>query len=68
MKRCIIAESDNCFFKLSTEWRSPSAHPSVPWGLNSLTLSIQHFGHHDSLWIINKGNQLTHIREQHNQS
>lgn len=68
MKLCVVAESGNCFFKLTIHWPSLNAYPAIPWGLTSLTRSIQHCGHHNSLWIINKGNQLIHSREQHHRS
>jgi hypothetical protein len=65
MRLCVIAESGNSFFKLTMQWRSPSAYPAIPWGLTSITLNIQHFCYHNSLWIINKGNQVTKTLEQH---
>jgi len=68
MKLCVITESGKFFFKLTMPWRLPSAYPAIPWDLTSLTLIIQHFGHHNSLWIINKENQLTHSREKYHRT
>lgn len=68
MKLCVIAESGNCFLKLTMQWRSPSSYPAIPWGPTSLTLKIHLLGHHNSLLSINRGNQLTNSREQHHRS
>lgn len=71
MKLCVVAESGNCVFKLTIHWPSLSVYSAIPWGLTSLTVTIQHCGHIIPFGLLTKeiglyiaGNNATKVEQK----